>query len=92
MADEGKAQAIIYAGLSEKDRDLINEFAYVKEAIDKLKMKYEKPKDSFSLHKQITELKWSKTESADEFINKLNEVKRLTNQQEATKDDKFMTY
>ena len=69
---KGLAMYHLSSGLEERNREYIDECTTVKEAYDKLKSFYVKPKSSHNLDQQLHNLTWDRTKFAEVFINKLN--------------------
>lgn len=74
--EEGEAQTIIIRALSEEDQYLIASCTTAKEIMEKLEKRYKQTLNKFTVIRELTELKWTPAMRAEQFVNKLSDIRR----------------
>lgn len=88
---QGTGLSIILSSLNLDDQNLVIDCTDVKSTMSKLEHKYGVKENEYALTEQMMRLEWTREESADQFINKVSDIRRKFQSIDAnTKDDKFI--
>lgn len=88
---EGDAMTCILNTLSNDDQRMVNGCEDTVSMITMIKSKYQDKLDEYSLTDELTNLKWTRTMSADEYISKLNVIRQKFKQLDSKcTDDRFI--
>lgn len=90
--DQSKGKTIIQKSLSQDDLLYIIDCQTVASIVNKLERRYNRGVNSFQLNQKFTDLKWGRTDKADQFISKLNAIKSQFISLNQQLDDGRMVY
>lgn len=74
--EEGEAQTIILRGLTEEDQFLVAGCTSAKTIMEKLEKRYKQTINKFTVIRELSELKWSASMTAEQFVNRTSDVRR----------------
>ena len=73
--EEGTAQSIILDSLNTEDQYLVSTCESAKDMMDKLEKRYKQSINVYTVTKELADLKWTSAMNAEQFVNRLNDVR-----------------